>query len=70
MPHKVGQYFSVRDMGIEKAKAGSAQAFRCEGWMGPLLVSGEIKDAGRAPFRRTHGQGWRVAVALRGAGHR
>ena len=43
--HKVGQYFSVRDMRIDKAKAGSARVFRCEGWMSPLIVSGEIKDA-------------------------
>ncbi len=45
VPEKVGQYFSVRDMRIEKAKVGSAKVFRCEGWMGPLIVSGEIKDA-------------------------
>jgi hypothetical protein len=43
--HKVGQYMSVRDMRIDKAKVGSAQVFRCEGWTGPLIVSGEIKDA-------------------------
>jgi hypothetical protein len=24
---------------------GSAKVFRCEGWMGPLIVSEEIKDA-------------------------
>ncbi|MDY7232839.1 imm11 family protein [Hyalangium rubrum] len=45
VPEKVGQYFSVRDMRIEKAKVQSAKVFRCEGWMGPLIVSGEIKDA-------------------------
>lgn len=45
VPHKVGQYASVRDMRIDKAKVGSAQVFRCEGWTGPLIVSGEIKDA-------------------------
>ena len=45
VPEKVGQYFSVRDMRIEKAKVGSAKVFRCEGWMGPLIASGEIKDA-------------------------
>jgi hypothetical protein len=32
-------------MRIDKAKVGSAQVFRCEGWTGPLLVSEEIKDA-------------------------
>ncbi|MDY7231000.1 imm11 family protein [Hyalangium rubrum] len=45
IPEMVGQYASVRDMRIEKAKVGSAQVFRCEGWMGPLIVSEEIKDA-------------------------
>jgi hypothetical protein len=45
VPEKVGQYFSVRDMRIEKVKVGSAKVFRCEGWMGPLIISGEIKDA-------------------------
>ncbi|WP_225410791.1 imm11 family protein [Stigmatella hybrida] len=45
VPHKVGQYSSVRDMRIDKAKVGSAQVFRCEGWTGSLIVSREIKDA-------------------------
>ena len=45
VPHKVGQYFSVRDLRIDKARAGSAKVFRCEGWPGPLIVSGEVKDA-------------------------
>jgi hypothetical protein len=45
VPHKVGQYFSVRDMRIDKSKVGSAQMFRCEGWSSSLIVSGEIKDA-------------------------
>jgi len=45
VPHKVGQYFSVRDMRVDKAKVGGAKVFRCEGWEGPLIVSGEIKDA-------------------------
>jgi hypothetical protein len=44
-PHMVGRYASVRDMRIDKAKVGSAQVFRCEGWEGSLIVSGEIKDA-------------------------
>jgi uncharacterized protein (DUF849 family) len=44
-PHMVGRYASVRDMRIDKAKAGSANVFRCEGWIGPLIVSGEIKGA-------------------------
>ncbi len=41
----VGQYFSVRDLRIDKAKVGNAKVFRLEGWTGPLIVSGEIKDA-------------------------
>jgi hypothetical protein len=45
VPHKVGQYFSVRDMRIDKAKVGSTQVFRPEGWTVVLIVSGEIKDA-------------------------
>jgi hypothetical protein len=45
VPHKVGQYASVRDLRIDKAKAGSAKVFRCEGWSSPLIVSEEIMDA-------------------------
>jgi hypothetical protein len=45
IPDMVGQYASVRDLRIDKAKAGSAKVFRLEGWTGPLIVSGEIKDA-------------------------
>jgi hypothetical protein len=45
IPEMVGKYASVRDMRIDKAKVGSAQVFRCEGWTGPLIVSGELKDA-------------------------
>jgi hypothetical protein len=45
IPEMVGRYFSVRDMRIDKSKVGSAKVFRCEGWEGPLIVSGEIKDA-------------------------
>jgi hypothetical protein len=45
VPHKVGQYSSVRDMRIDKSKVGSAKVFRCEGWRGPLIVSEEIKNA-------------------------
>ena len=33
------------ELRINKGKVGSAQVFRCEGWTGPLIVSGEIKDA-------------------------
>ncbi|WP_224367523.1 imm11 family protein [Hyalangium versicolor] len=44
-PHMVGRYASVRDMRIDKARVGRAKVFRCDGWIGPLIVSGEIKDA-------------------------
>jgi hypothetical protein len=45
VPHKVGQYASVRDLRIDKAKAGSVHVLRCEGWSSPLIVSEDIKDA-------------------------
>jgi hypothetical protein len=45
VPSKVGQYFSVRDMRIDKAKVGGHKVFRCEGWSSPLIVSEAIKDA-------------------------
>jgi hypothetical protein len=45
VPHKVGQYFSVRDLRIDKGKVGSTNVFRLEGWTGALIVSEEIKDA-------------------------
>ena len=45
LPDMVGRYASVRDMRIVKANVGIAQVFRCEGWTGPLIISGEIKDA-------------------------
>ncbi|WP_224371450.1 imm11 family protein [Hyalangium versicolor] len=45
VPHKVGQYASVRDMRIDKSKVSKAQVFRCEGWEGPLIVSEKIKEA-------------------------
>ena len=43
--HTIRRYSIMYELRIDKAKVGSAQVFRCEGWMGPLLVSGEIKDA-------------------------
>jgi hypothetical protein len=45
VPHKVGQYFSVRDLRLDKARVGSAKVFRLEGWQSSLIISGEIKDA-------------------------
>jgi len=44
-PDMVGKYFSVTNLRIDKAKVGSAKVFRCEGWPGPLIIAGEIKDA-------------------------
>ncbi len=43
--YKVGQYASVREMRIDKAKAGNTKVFRCEGWSSSLIVFEEIKDA-------------------------
>ena len=45
LPHKVGQYASVRDMRIDPSKVGGAKVFRAQGWLGPLIISGELKDA-------------------------
>ena len=45
VPDMVGQYMSVRGLRIDKSRVGNAQVFRCEGWEGPLIVSGKIKDA-------------------------
>jgi hypothetical protein len=39
------RYSIMYELRIDKAKVGSAQVFRCEGWSGTLIVSGEIKDA-------------------------
>jgi hypothetical protein len=45
VPHKVGQYASVRDLRIDKSKVGGARVFRLEGWRSSLIVSEEIKEA-------------------------
>jgi hypothetical protein len=45
LPDMVGQYASVRDLRIDKAKVGGAKVFRPEGWTVALIVSEEIKDA-------------------------
>lgn len=45
LPHKVGQYASVRDLRIDKAKVGGAKVFRLGGWEGTLIVAGSIKDS-------------------------
>jgi hypothetical protein len=44
-PHKVGTYWAVDDLHIDKAVVGSARVFRPEGWEVALIVSGDIKDA-------------------------
>ncbi|WP_093525989.1 imm11 family protein [Stigmatella erecta] len=45
VPHKVGQYKSVRHMKIDPARTGDARVFRPIGWEGVLIVSEEIKRA-------------------------
>jgi hypothetical protein len=44
-PDKVGTYWAVDDLRIDKAKVGNAKVFRPEGWEVALIVSEEIKDA-------------------------
>jgi hypothetical protein len=44
-PHKVGTYYAVDDLHIDKAVVGAAKVFRPEGWEVALIVSGDIKDA-------------------------
>jgi hypothetical protein len=41
----VGQYASVRDLRIDRAKVGDAKVLRPEGWDVTLVVSEDIKDA-------------------------
>jgi hypothetical protein len=45
LPEKVGQYYAVDHMRIDKTKPGNARVFRPEGWPGSLIVAEEIKDA-------------------------
>lgn len=45
VPEKVGKYWAVDDLRIDKTKVGNAQVFRLEGWSGTLIVSEEIKNA-------------------------
>jgi len=44
-PHKVGKYYAVDDLRIDKAKVGSARVFRPEGWPGTLIISEDLKNA-------------------------
>jgi len=41
----IRRYSIMYELRIDKAKVGSAKVFRCEGWMGPLIISGDIRDA-------------------------
>jgi hypothetical protein len=45
VPEKVGQYWAVDDLHIDKTKVGNAKVFRPEGWEVALIVAGELKDA-------------------------
>lgn len=45
LPHKVGQYYAVDDLRIDKTKLGGAKLFRPEGWEGTLIVAEAIKEA-------------------------
>jgi hypothetical protein len=44
-PHTIRRYSIMYELRIDKAKVGSSKVFRCEGWTGPLIVSGEIREA-------------------------
>lgn len=45
LPHKVGQYYAVDDLHIDKEKVGDAKVFRIEGWEVALIVSEDIQEA-------------------------
>lgn len=45
LPHKVGQYYAVDALRIDKTKVGDARVFRLEGWAGTLVVHEDIKVA-------------------------
>jgi hypothetical protein len=45
VPDRVGQYWAVDDMRIDKSKVGNAKVFRPEGWEVALVVAEEIKNA-------------------------
>ncbi|MDY7226091.1 imm11 family protein [Hyalangium rubrum] len=45
VPHKVGTYYAVDHMRIDRSKVGDAKVFRPAGWEGTLIVSGDIKKA-------------------------
>jgi len=43
--HTIRRYSIMYELRIDRAKVGSAKVFRLKDWEGPLIVSGEIKDA-------------------------
>lgn len=45
LPDKVGQYYAVDDLRIDRARVEGARVFRPWGWEVALIVSGEIKSA-------------------------
>ncbi len=45
LPDKVGTYYAVDDLHIDKSRVGEAKVFRLDGLPGTLIVSGDIKDA-------------------------
>jgi hypothetical protein len=45
VPNKVGKYWAVDDLRIDKAKVGNAKVFRPAGWEVALIVAEEIKEA-------------------------
>jgi hypothetical protein len=45
LPHKVGKYYAVDDLHIDKSKVGTAKVFRLEGWAGTLVIAEDIKTA-------------------------
>jgi hypothetical protein len=45
VPQKIGKYYAVDNLHIDKTKVGEARVFRPEGWSGTLIVSEDIKRA-------------------------
>jgi len=44
-PDKLGKYRAVYDMRIDPTKVGDARIFRAWGWVGPLIISEDLKQA-------------------------
>jgi hypothetical protein len=44
LPEKVGQYYSVGHLRIDRTQVGDVQVFRTEGWPLALIVSEEIRE--------------------------